>query len=187
MLPRAEMKERYDMAKATESWVREYAIGWWWRSIQRCVLQITAGAGGAENCGGPGMPAHVYDVRAANATRLQNNRTGLPGRWCGWYFAGSHQPGWEGDFAYGAGPRKGGKPGVHRLVRISPFDGNANAIRRSRIQYMYRWLMVFYRDRILGWCKSLETFRSGGAGGQNVGRLQKLPCVWPPQTVWALF
>jgi peptide chain release factor 2 len=73
----------------------------------------------------------------------------------------------EGPYAYGY---LKAESGVHRLVRISPFDSNAR--RHTSFASVFAWAEV--DDSIEIEVKpddlKVETFRSSGAGGQHVNR-----------------
>src|SRR5262245_16138560 len=75
----------------------------------------------------------------------------------------------EGEWAYGF---LKAESGVHRLVRISPFD--ANARRQTAFAAVFVFpeiddsIEVDIRDEDLDW----QTFRSGGAGGQHVNKTE---------------
>ena len=75
----------------------------------------------------------------------------------------------QGDFAYGY---LKGETGVHRLVRISPFDSNAKRHTSFASVFVYPLvddsIEILINPSDLSW----ETFRSGGPGGQAVNKIE---------------
>ncbi len=75
----------------------------------------------------------------------------------------------EGDFSYGY---LKGENGVHRLVRLSPFD--ANHKRHTSFASVYTYPVIDENIQVdinpadLSW----DTFRSSGPGGQNVNKVE---------------
>ena len=75
----------------------------------------------------------------------------------------------EGDFAFGW---LKGENGVHRLVRISPFDSNAKRHTSFASVYVYPLVDQSIEIKINPAHISWETMRSSGAGGQNVNKVE---------------
>ena len=128
------------------------------------VMQITSGAGGTESCDWAAMLMRMYRMYGDKATfkvRELHMQEGDP--------AGIKQVTleFEGDFAYGM---LKGENGVHRLVRISPFDSQARRHTSFASVYVYPLVDDSIEITVNPADISWDTFRSGGAGGQNVNK-----------------
>ena len=130
------------------------------------VLQITAGAGGTESCDWASMLMRMYlmwsDKKGFKVREL-NNQAGE--------VAGIKTVTIEIDGTYAFGWLKG-ENGVHRLVRISPFDSNAKRHTSFASVYVYP-LVDDSIEIVLNPAEiSFETMRSSGAGGQSVNKIE---------------
>lgn len=130
------------------------------------VVQVTAGAGGTESCDWAEMLMRMYLMWAEKQgykIKELNHQAGD--------VAGIKTVTLEidGDFAFGW---LKGENGVHRLVRISPFDSNAKRHTSFASVYVYPLVDESIEIQINPAHISWETMRSSGAGGQNVNKVE---------------
>lgn len=126
------------------------------------IISINAGAGGTESCDWASM-LHRMFIKWAEGKGYKLSQFDLqPGDSAG---IKSTTFSVEGDFAYG---NLKSETGIHRLVRISPFDSNARRHTSFASVFVSPEIDDSIEIEIQDKDLRIDVYRSGGAGGQSV-------------------
>ena len=132
-----------------------------------CILSINAGAGGTESCDWANMLLRMYQRWAESRGWEVDVTDVLPGETAGIKSATMVI---TGENAYGFCKAE---RGVHRLVRISPFDSNKRRHTSFASVDAIAEIEETSSDIVLPPVElKVDTYRSGGKGGQNVNKVE---------------
>lgn len=129
-----------------------------------CFLSINAGAGGTEACDWAEMLLRMYERWASKRKWKVEVVDLLPGEVAGVRNVTLHI---EGEYAYGYAKAE---KGVHRLVRISPFDANARRHTSFAAVDVTPEVTEDVKIEVRPEDLKVDTYRASGAGGQHVNK-----------------
>ena len=131
-----------------------------------CILEINAGAGGTEACDWTSMLIRMYKMWADKNGFKVSELNSVDGDAAG---LKSVEIEIAGDFAFGM---LKGENGVHRLVRVSPFNSQGKRMTSFASVFVHPMIddtiEIEIRPDDLDW----DTFRASGAGGQHINKTE---------------
>jgi peptide chain release factor 2 len=131
-----------------------------------CYLVVHAGAGGTEACDWAGMLARMY-TRYANSRGHSVSMVDFTEGDGAGYRSVTYEI--NGPYAYGYLKAENG---VHRLVRISPFDSNARRHTSFASVFVYPVIDENIEVDLRMEDVRVDTFRASGSGGQHVNKVE---------------
>ena len=131
-----------------------------------CILEINAGAGGTESCDWSDMLLRMYIMwgekngyKVSELNRVNGDVAGIK----------SAEIEINGEYAYGM---LKGENGVHRLVRVSPFNAQGKRMTSFSSVFVHPLIDDSIKIEIKTDDLEWDTFRSQGAGGQHVNKTE---------------